>query len=92
MRWVSVVLVACIIVALIITRPHIERYYALVHCSNTETCWSNKGWPFHQSPLDEFPDFHSCNKEDIDLTGDHPRMGDVMVCVERHRFEWGYRD
>jgi hypothetical protein len=92
MRRVIAVLVASVVVALLITRPHVERYYALVHCSSTEKCWTEKGWPFRESPLDELPDFHSCNQESIDLTGDHPRMGDAMICVERYRLEWGYRD
>ena len=85
-------LVASIVAALLIARPHVERYYALVGCSRTEKCWTEKGWYLRGSPADEFPNFHSCNEEISRIEGDHPSMDFVWLCGERYRLEWGYRD
>ena len=93
MRLAIVALVAiAVMLVLLITRPHVERYYALVGCTSTEKCSTEKGWWLRDEPLDELPDFHACNQESISLYGDHPRKGDSFLCVERYKLEWGYRD
>ncbi|MGA3037768.1 MAG: hypothetical protein ABSE64_09840 [Vulcanimicrobiaceae bacterium] len=83
---------AIIFAVLLVTRPHVQRYYALVDCSRTEKCWTEIKWAFRASPLDEFPDYHSCAQELIRFMGDHPSKDDAILCVERYKLEWGYRD
>jgi hypothetical protein len=88
-RRVTAVLVAiALVLALFITRPHVERYWAYWICMLPDKCGPGfKPW----TEIDEFPDYHSCNKEMMDAYGESTRIARYR-CVESYKLEWGYRD
>jgi hypothetical protein len=97
LKYAAGIALLLILAGLLITRPHVERYYAYVKCvKGVGDCWDARPrTPKNWLEVNEFPDYRSCNKatdEDVNEDWKEGKTYIISFCFERYRLDWGYRD